>query len=415
MKNFFIKKQNISLLYLIIVGEIIFSLPFHISRFFRPSLIEEYGYSNTMLGVAFSIYGLTALFSYVPGGFIADKMSPRYLLFISLLLTSFGGIFFLYNPSFLGLCIIYGFWGITTILFFWAALIKATRSISGNHQGVSFGTLEAGRGLVASLCASVAVYIYTSDYLKLMYNNLFQTQASSISFVIFFYSFVTLLSALMILFLFKDTNNTEKLIEKRISFTSIFQNLKAILSIAFIVLAAYTGYKGIDYYSLYFYEILGYTKEESALLITNLSYLRPVSAILAGFIADRVTSTLSSKVVFIFLIISYAFLSFINIENKLLFLLISNFAVSMIAIFAMRGIFYSLLKEAKIPMSITGVSVGIISLIGYFPDVFVGPIFGYFLDQKAGIISYQSCFTFLLAISVFGFIACFLMPKNISN
>ena len=90
------------------------------------------------LGLAFSIYGITAFLSYLPGGYIADKVSPKYLLFSSLLLTSFGGIFYMTNPSINGLYFLFGYWGITTILFFWAALIKATRSIAGNNQGISF-------------------------------------------------------------------------------------------------------------------------------------------------------------------------------------------------------------------------------------------------------------------------------------
>ena len=112
-----LNKNYLSLLYLIIVGEMVFALPFHVSRFFRPSLLEDFNYSNTELGVAFSIYGITALISYLPGGYIADKVSPKYLLF-SLLMTSIGGLFFLQNPGYLGLYAIYGFWGITTILFF---------------------------------------------------------------------------------------------------------------------------------------------------------------------------------------------------------------------------------------------------------------------------------------------------------
>ena len=82
-------KRNTTLLYLIIVGELIFALPFHVSRFFRPGLIEDYNYNNLSLGISFSIYGFTALICYVPGGYIADKIEPKYLLSSSLLLYFF--------------------------------------------------------------------------------------------------------------------------------------------------------------------------------------------------------------------------------------------------------------------------------------------------------------------------------------
>ncbi|MBF95682.1 MAG: Inner membrane protein YihN [Alphaproteobacteria bacterium MarineAlpha9_Bin4] len=409
LKKYF-NKNILSLVYLIIIGELVFSLPFHISRFFRPSLLDDYNYSNTMLGIAFSVYGITALLSYLPGGYIADKVSPKYLLFLSLLLTSMGGLFLLLNPSFFWLCVIYGYWGLTTILFFWAALIKATRNIAGERQGLSFGALEAGRGLVASLCASLAVVIYSSNIITNFYFKLFSKDISSLTVVIFYYSFMTFLSSIMILFLFKN-DLKQKTNKIKVRFDYVYSHYKPIICISIVVLAAYAGYKGIDYYALYFYEVFGYSKEKSALIVANLSYLRPISALSAGIIADRVTSKLSSLFLFILLLLSYSFLVFIEINNHMLYFLYFNFITTMIAIFSLRGIFYSLLQEMKLPLGITGIAVGIVSFIGYMPDIFIGPIFGYFLDNYDNLKPFQLCFLTLLALSIFGFASSFYLRK----
>ena len=53
-------KKFLPLVLLILAGELIFALPFHVIRFFRPSLLEDYLYTNMELGVAFSIYGVQA-------------------------------------------------------------------------------------------------------------------------------------------------------------------------------------------------------------------------------------------------------------------------------------------------------------------------------------------------------------------
>ena len=119
----------------------IFALPFHVNRFFRPSLLEEFQYTNYMMGIAFTTYGITALICYFPGGYIADKFNARKLLSLSLILTSLGGILLLFYNNFFFLCLIYGYWGITSILFCWSALIKATKIVGGNRQGLSFGVL----------------------------------------------------------------------------------------------------------------------------------------------------------------------------------------------------------------------------------------------------------------------------------
>ena len=50
-----------TLLALILAGEAIFSLPFHIPRFFRPTLLDAFQLSNTQLGDIFAHYGLVAL------------------------------------------------------------------------------------------------------------------------------------------------------------------------------------------------------------------------------------------------------------------------------------------------------------------------------------------------------------------
>ncbi|MBJ56784.1 MAG: MFS transporter [Rickettsiales bacterium] len=403
--------KTLDLIYLIIIGELIFALPFHISRFFRPALIEDYKYSNMSLGIAFSIYGITALISYIPGGYIADRLSPRYLLFASLLLTSLGGIFLLYNPSTLYLYFIYAYWGITTILFFWGALIKATRNISGDNQGLSFGALEAGRGLVASLCASAAVLIYSDNKILLLINSFSDKEISPLFSVILFYTIITFLSSFLILFFFQEKRTKFNKVNRNF-LKKIFLNLKPIFLIAIIVLGAYSGYKGIDYYSLYFVSVLEYTKEEASLLVANLSYLRPISAILAGLIADRVSSKKCTTFLFLFLFLSYFSLSFLSNVKGLFFLLFFNFVISLVSIFSLRGIFYSLLKEVNVPISITGIAVGIISFIGYFPDVFIGPIFGLILDSNSGIEGFQNCFLFLMLVSSAGYIVSLFLPKK---
>jgi predicted MFS family arabinose efflux permease len=65
-------RRALYILVLILAGEMIFSLPFHTARFFRPTLLEVFGFSNTQLGDAFAIYGITAMLAYFPGGALAD-------------------------------------------------------------------------------------------------------------------------------------------------------------------------------------------------------------------------------------------------------------------------------------------------------------------------------------------------------
>ncbi len=67
---------------LVIASEMIFSLPFHVIRYFRITLLDVFQTSNAKLGDAFAIYGIIAMISYFPSGIIADKFSARKLMSI---------------------------------------------------------------------------------------------------------------------------------------------------------------------------------------------------------------------------------------------------------------------------------------------------------------------------------------------
>jgi predicted MFS family arabinose efflux permease len=147
-------KRYTTLLALILAGEIIFSLPFHIPRFFRPTLLDVFQLTNTQLGDIFALYGVVALLAYFPGGAIADRFQARTLIAVSLVATALGGFYLYTLPDLIGLYLVFAYWGLTSILLFWAALIKATRDWGGQQtQGLAFGVLEGGRGVIASVLA----------------------------------------------------------------------------------------------------------------------------------------------------------------------------------------------------------------------------------------------------------------------
>jgi MFS family permease len=137
-----------------------FGLPFHTARFFRPTLLEVFGFTNTQLGDLFAVYGVTAMLCYFPGGAIVDRLSARFLLTASLLVTACGGLYMATIPGPFQMALLYGFWGITTIFLFWGALIRATREWGGESaQGAAFGILEGGRGVAAAVFAGLMVMV----------------------------------------------------------------------------------------------------------------------------------------------------------------------------------------------------------------------------------------------------------------
>jgi MFS family permease len=147
----------VTLAALMIAGEAIFGLPFHVARYFRPTLLAGLGLGNTELGAVFSAYGVLALLCYFPGGLLADRYPARRLLVAALVLTALGGVHLLTMPGLAQLMIVFALFGVTTVLLFWAALIRAVREWGeASRQGRAFGLLDGGRGLFSAALATLA-------------------------------------------------------------------------------------------------------------------------------------------------------------------------------------------------------------------------------------------------------------------
>lgn len=151
------------MLSLILAGETVFLPAFHLGRYFKSSLLATFRIDEFQLGGLGAIYGVLATACYFVGGPLADRFSPRKLLAASLVVTALGSLYMSTIPSFNGLRILFGFWGVSTIFAFWAPLIRATREWAGeDEQGTAFGILDGGRGMASALIAVVAAYTFAA-------------------------------------------------------------------------------------------------------------------------------------------------------------------------------------------------------------------------------------------------------------
>ena len=71
-------------------GGTIFFLPFLTEVYYIP-LQDTLGLSKAQLGSLISVFGITLLISYFPGGCLADRASPGKLVSLSFVLTNIGG------------------------------------------------------------------------------------------------------------------------------------------------------------------------------------------------------------------------------------------------------------------------------------------------------------------------------------
>lgn len=413
------KKLNssITIFLLILAGEAVFVLPFVLQRIFRPTFLETFQVNNTEIGYCFSVYGITALFSYLFGGPLADKFQPRKLMSVALLLTGLGGFYLATFPSYFNMVVLYGFWGFTTIFLFWAAMIKATRIWGGqNNQGIAFGFLDGGRGLVAALFGSVGVYIFSLFLPEAIENTSFEERQTAFKQVIIFCSLAISCIGVIVYFFLKsnqenlETTRTESKSIKLEDFKTLIK-FKSIWLLMIIVLCAYFGYKMTDVFSLYANDVMLYNDIESAQVGTYLLYMRPIIGVVIGLLADKTRASLWLIIGFLLMIITSLIFASGIINEDTTFLFIISIGLMALGVYAARVLYFAILEEAQIPIYLTGTAVGIVSIVGYTPDIFAGLITGILLDQSPGALGHQHVFVVMASFSLIGCIASYLFFK----
>ncbi len=394
------------MLALIVAGEFVFGLPFNVPRFFRPTMLEVFGYSNTVLADITAIYGITAVLCYFPGGVLADHVSARTLMVVSLFATAAGGLYMASLPGPVEMAMLYGYWGVTSIFLMWGALILATREWGGiRSQGLAFGILEGGRGLAAASLALFAVYVlalFLPDNADLATADERETGFRT---VVLLYTLMTFLAGLLAWFAIPPVKRSAGARPSPLRGVTSVLRRPIVWAQAGIVLFAYCGFRGLDNYSLYAVQVFGMDEVEGARLASYGAWTRPLAALIAGLVADRFKASWSIATVFGVLVLSYFSWSVLQPTGAGVALIYMNFFVTYIAVYALRGIYFSLLEENRTPRSLTGTTVGLVSVIGFSPDIFFAPIGGRILDANPGVVGHQNYFLFLTLTALLGLLA----------
>ena len=387
----------------------IYLLPFLQEVYYKP-LAEALNLNNTEVGSLMSIYGVFAMLSYFPGGWIADKVSPRILITFSLISTGLIGLYFATLPSYQISLIIHALWGITTTLLFWSAIVRVTRNWAPtNEQGRAFGILQMGRGVSDILMSMpiLAVFgILGSSYFAL-------------SMVIVQISLLTIISGLIAWFVLEDEDGGEN--SSVGTFNSGLREITTVLKlpvvwlIAVVVLAAYSAYWGTYRFTSYSTDIFSLSVVAAGAISIGKMWMSPPSALLAGFISDKIGIAKSVAILFVVLIFSFIVFAFMPGIPSLLPVMIVNVAIASLAVFALRGIYFALLEEGGIPMIITGTATGFISMIGFTPDVFMPLIGGVLLDNLPSVEGYRIFFLIVAGICGLGLMAALMIYRIVIN
>lgn len=373
---------------------------------FEVSMLEAFQITNTQLGQCYSMLGVLFFLSYLPSGWLADRFAPRTLLTFSLAATGLLGIWYWTLPPFWAMQIIFGAWGITTGLTFWAALIKETNMIAGaDQQGRFFGILEGGRGVVEALLASIVVAWFAWSL-----SNLDASTPEALRQVIAIYVVVLLLLAPLTWFALGNMHEEQTDEHAAPLRQNFWADLKSVLAQEQVWLTSLCIVCG---YALFYatYSFAGFVQTELGLTAVMAGWvtvarmwMRPIGGILAGFIGDRFRV---DRVLALLLGLSglgLAAMIFLPSGGALMLSLVVVLAVSMLT-YAVRGIYWGTLEDCDVPAKTRGLAIGIISLIGYSPEIWVPLLNGYFLDTYPGRTGYAYFYGSIASLGLVGALA----------
>lgn len=396
-------QRYVQLAVLVVVGGAIYPLVY-LRQNFEITILDSFGMTATQLGQCYAMLGVLFVVTYIPSGWLADRVAPRLLMSFSLAFAGALGIWFSTMPDFETVRIIFAGWGIATGLTFWSALIKATAVLAKpSEQGRFFGILDGGRGLVEALLATIAVgmFAYWLDSLG-------QDPAVALRKVIWFYAGFMLVMSPIVLFIVEDNRRNHDAGEADSPATSSFlADLKIIVTRPEIWLAAVcilTGYQLFwATYSFSAYMQIHY--ELTAVAVGSITvaklWMRPIGAAAAGFAGDFLDRERVLGILLLLGAIALAGLVVLPATAGTIVLLAMVLIIGILT-YAVRGIYWATLESCKVPNRIKGLAIGAISLLGYSPDIYLPLINGVLLETYPGKLGYSIYFSGIAIAGVFG-------------
>ncbi len=367
---------------------------------FELSILQSFDLTIRQLSNCYALMGLTFALTYLPSGWLADRLNPRLLILYALVITGLLGIWFASIPSYGNLLLIFSGWGISTGLTFWAAHIKIVSILAGGHyQGRFFGLLDGGRGLLEAILATVAIWIFSS-YL----DNVSGASEQALKRVIYMYC-VAIAIAIGLVYCLLDTSKSgphskssgKLLIELRLVFLRQDVWLAAIC-----ILCGYQLFWATYSFSAHLQENYSLTAVTVASITVAKLWMRPVGAISTGYIGDLFGREHTLGLAMLFATCSICAIALLPASTKT-GVLVAVVLVAGLATYAVRGIYWSTLHNCAIPDRSKGLVIGLMSMVGYLPDIYLPLVNAAILEAYPGKLGYQIYF---LGIAGCGLVGC---------
>lgn len=400
-------RKYLTIIALGLTGGSIYFIPY-VKYVFYDAQLAAMGINNTQSGLLLTMYTIGNMVLYIPGGYLADKVSTKKALIISLVATSVLTWVYAFSLNFVVSMIIWLGLSFSTAFVFWSALMKAVRIVgTEEEQGFMYGLYYACNGIAAALTSFISLYAYNTAGEDIKSGFVRGVNASGV---------VVLIAAICLVFLMKEDAGkvTTESDDDKISLPMVGKVLKSpvvwILSI--VILCGYGLKSSVSYFNPYLTEVVGVSAVNSGIFSIINNYLLLLLAPVGGILADKVFKSTCKWLSVSFVILAVLFGGVLLIPSDISPMVASIYTLLPGAVtMMMYGVVFSSVSEAGISRTMTGTVIGISSIIGYIPDSIYSVIFGKWLDNK-GAAGYTNIFIFLVASGIVGAVLAFWIYRH---
>nr|WP_174235063.1 MFS transporter [Mycoplasmopsis felis] len=427
-------KQIIALIILAAADVFVIAAPYYIKNII-PNLHTYLNIREDQVATLTSIIGWVTLITQLPGGFLANKFSSKWLLFIAVFSTGIITIWFGFNilysstqspdSLFIQYAIIWGLWGVSSTLVFWTPLWKlVSQQTTKENQGLAYGIQGTANGIIGFFLIFVLGLLVKDVWFPTV-----SKESSTIPFATYAFLIAGFLVVTSFLVLFgvpekQMEKNTEKLTFQRIK-KSILQVYKALKNwklwaLSIFVMGMYTFQSVFAYYLL---QLIQNAYLAPTILVTVIGgvrtyALRTAVSTFVGRWADKFRSYVLFLIITlgigIIIVGSIILLGYLPSSQNIALIVLSSilFILAGVLSWGMVTLRYAQVGEIHIEKNSYASSVAVLSFIGFSTDAWLynvtGAVGKAYTPEGAtntSITGYQIILLITLSIALVGLLA----------
>lgn len=353
------------------------------------------GSSAAQLSTLITAYGALSVIFYIPGGWLADRVSARTLFSLSLVGTGIVSLWYSLLPfgfvDYAQLVIIHLLLAVTTVLTFWSAFVKAVKLLGPDSEQASlYSKCDFLRNTFGVVFSFLTIAFFTVALPFFIEQGEAQKEYSGLFLTILLYGIIYIIAGVAS-WLVLPVQQKEKKVTKKFGenkqfwaeqWKAIVDTLKqpAIYMIGLLILFTMNIFQTIGGVGQFFLIANGIDATTASTMQIVFFYVMPIlGAIIFGLVATKLTKN-SAKTISIgaigLLILGSIIAILIATTNNQADSTIGWTVAGLIIVVTLiiggtRAIMWSTMTETKIPVHLYGMAVGIISIIGFNNDIWL--------------------------------------------